>query len=37
MTALAPHLSAYSTPSRTPFHAEGGQRSILIADTGEVS
>ncbi len=29
--------SAYSTPSRTPFRCDGGQRSTLIADTGGCS
>ena len=27
------HYAAYSTPWRTRFHADGGQRSSVIADT----
>jgi transposase-like protein len=26
-------LRAYSTPSRTPFHSDGGQHSAVMADT----
>jgi retron-type reverse transcriptase len=26
-------LGAYSTPSRTPFHSDGGQHSAVMADT----
>jgi hypothetical protein len=26
-------LAAYSTPSRTPFHSDGGQHSAVMADT----
>jgi hypothetical protein len=26
-------VTAYSTPSRTPFHSDGGQHSAVMADT----
>jgi transposase-like protein len=35
--AVADDVGAYSTPSRTPFRTDGGQRSNLIADTWRVS
>jgi hypothetical protein len=28
-----PYFAAYSTPSRTPFHSDGGQHSAVMADT----
>jgi DNA-binding transcriptional LysR family regulator len=34
-SALPAHAQrAYSTPSRTAFHADGGQHSAVMADTG---